>query len=70
MTHRYVIFENCVEIDENSKFDPESPEDQFSGALHVYKVDCYDGNIRSPSEMQYEVKTSFCHGISVVKQII
>ena len=36
----------------------------------VYNVDLYDGNVSSPSETQYEVKTSICHEIYVAKSII
>ena len=49
----------------NSKFNLESPEDQFSGALHVYNVDFYDGSMRIPTDHYDLQKTTHIEGSAV-----
>ena len=53
----------------NSEIDLESPENWFSGAMLVWNVDFYEGNMSSRSETQYEVQISFRHDVVVVKPI-
>ena len=39
MSRHYVMFKKCIKMDVKNKFDLESPEDQFSSAVHVYNAD-------------------------------